>query len=140
MLACCRWRRAKHTCCGCWWEERARQVTSRGCAHTVPRAWTQVGPTIELAVRFQTHGFKERSSFSVTGEQGMGDSWGELAVPYLLAKCVFPLNGYVGWVGLRESELADKARPYAIELRTNWQVMADDGRKLMSDNGVLAEC
>ena len=40
------------------------------------------GPSIELAVHFQSHGFKERKySFSTTGEAGMGDSWGALAVP-----------------------------------------------------------
>ena len=74
-----------------------------------------------MAVHFQTHGFTERTNFSVTGEEGMGDSWGALAVPYLLAKYVFPLCGYAGWVNLREMQLLEKARPYALELRINWQ-------------------
>ena len=70
---------------------------------------------------WQTHGFKERRyEFSTTGECGMGDSWGALAVPYLLAKYVFPLMQHVGWVGLREAELLEKARPYSLELRANW--------------------
>ena len=70
---------------------------------------------------WQTHGFKERRyEFSATGECGMGDSWGALAVPYLLAKYVFPLMQHVGWVGLREAELLEKARPYSLELRANW--------------------
>ena len=70
---------------------------------------------------WQTHGFKERRyEFSTTGECGMGDSWGALAVPYLLAKYVFPLMQHVGWVGLREAEVLEKARPYSLELRANW--------------------
>ena len=41
-----------------------------------------VGPTIELAKHFQTYGFFHRSNFSTLGCDGMGDSWGQLAVPY----------------------------------------------------------
>ena len=77
-------------------------------------------PTVELAVHFQTHGFSERINYSTFGESGMGDSWGKLAVPYLLAKYVFPACKYVGWTGLRQDELADKTKPYTLELRTNW--------------------
>jgi hypothetical protein len=58
--------------------------------------------------------------FSSVGEGGMGDSWGALTVTYLLAKFVFPLMGHVGWTGLREAELLEKARPFSIELRVNW--------------------
>jgi hypothetical protein len=58
--------------------------------------------------------------FSSTGESGMGDSWGALTVPYLLAKYVFPAMQHVGWVGLREAELLEKARPFSLELRANW--------------------
>ena len=38
-----------------------------------------------------------------------------LAVPYLLAKYVFPMLQLAGWVGLREAELLEKARPYSVE-------------------------
>jgi len=49
----------------------------------------------------QAHGFRERKNqYSTTGEEGMGDSWGALAVPYLLAKYVFPMLEHVGWVGM----------------------------------------
>ena len=69
----------------------------------------------------QAHGFRERKNqYSTTGEEGMGDSWGALAVPYLLAKYVFPMLEHVGWVGLREAQLLEKARPFSLELRANW--------------------
>ena len=71
----------------------------------------------------------------------MGDSWGALAVPYLLAKYVFPLMQHVGWVGLREAEVLEKARPYSLELRANWarlkvanvQEGTGNGRSLKQD-------
>ena len=50
----------------------------------------------------------------------MGDSWGALAVPYLLAKYVFPRMEHVGWTGLHEAALLEKSRPYSLELRANW--------------------
>jgi len=50
----------------------------------------------------------------------MSDSWGALAVPYLLAKYVFPMLEYPGWVGLKEHELKEKSQPYALELRQHW--------------------
>ena len=55
------------------------------------------------------------------GEQGMGDSWGGLHVPYLLAKYVFPRLAYPGWVGLHAAALREKTMPYTMELRTNWE-------------------
>ena len=63
-------------------------------------------PTIELAIKFQTHGFKERVNWSTFGCDGMGDSWGALQVPYLLAKYVFPRLEYPGWSGLTLHALA----------------------------------
>ena len=79
-----------------------------------------IGPTIKLAVQFQTHGFSERvDKFSVLGEEGMSDTWGRLHVPYLLAKYVFPRLGYPGWVGLSVAALREKTAPYTLELRMN---------------------
>ena len=69
----------------------------------------------------QIHGFNERKSYSTVGTTGMGDSWGELQVPYLLAKYVFPACKHAGWVGLREMALLEKCRPFTLELRANWQ-------------------
>ena len=60
-----------------------------------------IGPTVDLAVTFQTHGYHERLTFSTTEESGMGDSWGKLAVPYLLPRYVFPLMEHAGWTDLR---------------------------------------
>jgi hypothetical protein len=52
---------------------------------------------------------------------GMSDSWGERVVPYLLAKFVFPMMKYPGWVGLGIHALAEMQKPYSIELRKQWQ-------------------
>ena len=78
-------------------------------------------PTVDLAVHFVTHGFKERQNYSPTGAMGMSDSWGERVVPYLLAKFVFPMMKYPGWVGLGIHALAEKQKSYSIELRKQWQ-------------------
>ena len=48
-----------------------------------------VGPTVEHVLHFQTHGFKTRQNYSSLQLDGLGDTWGDLAVPYLLAKFVF---------------------------------------------------
>ena len=56
-----------------------------------------LGPTIELARHFSTWGFFNRERFSTRGLDGMGDSWGELQVPYMLAKFVFVALQYPGW-------------------------------------------
>ena len=45
-----------------------------------------VGPTVGHVLHFQTHGFKTRQNYSSLQLDGLGDSWGELAVPYLLAR------------------------------------------------------
>ena len=80
-----------------------------------------IGPTVDLAVTFQTHGYHERLTFSTTEESGMGDSWGKLAVPYLLPRYVFPLMEHAGWTDLRTHELDALCLPYKRELRANWE-------------------
>ena len=79
------------------------------------------GPSLQIVVHFQTHGFFTRKNFSTTGRSGMGDQWGQLAVPYLLPKYVFKKLGYSGWVGLDSDALHSKCRPYIAELRDNWK-------------------
>ena len=80
-----------------------------------------IGPTVDLAVTFQTHGYHERLTFSTTEESGMGDSWGKLAVPYLLPRYVFPLMEHAGWTDLCTHELDALCLPYKRELRANWE-------------------
>ena len=60
-------------------------------------------------LHFQTHGFKTRQNYSSLQLDGLGDSWGELAVPYLLAKFVFTELKYPGWVGLKVSHVSGAA-------------------------------
>ena len=78
------------------------------------------GPTVRLAVKFQTWGFFNRECFSTMGLDGMGDAWGQLSVPYYLAKYGFPIMGYEGWVGLTRDALERKCQPYVKELVANW--------------------
>ena len=99
------------------------------------------GPTVEHVLHFQTHGFTARKNYSTVQLDGLGDSWGELAVPYLLAKFVFPELEYPGWVGLTAEELAAKCKPYTLEARTHWKRLkvshvrggVDNGRSLAKD-------
>ena len=55
---------------------------------------------MEHVLHFQTHGFKTRQNYSSLQLDGLGDSWGDLAVPYLLVKFVFTELEYprMGWV------------------------------------------
>ena len=87
--------------------------------HGAEYGWN--GPTLELARHFQTWGFFNRTNFSTVGLDGMGDSWGQLAVPYLLPKYAFVKLGYTGWAELGKEALDAKCRPYVAELRENWK-------------------
>ena len=51
-----------------------------------------VGPTVDFVLHFQTWGFFNRTNFSTVGLDGMGDSWGQLAVPYLRTWALYPLS------------------------------------------------
>ena len=76
--------------------------------HGVEYSWDKsVGPSMEMAKHFQTWGFFHRTNFSTVGLDGMGDSWGQLAVPYLLPKYryVFVKLGYTGWAELATDAL-----------------------------------
>ena len=115
-----------------------RWLTEHGEAYEYDAS---VGPTVEHVLHFQTHGFKTRLNYSSLQLDGLGDSWGDLAVPYLLAKFVFTELKYPGWVGLKADELAAKCKPYALEARTHWKRLkvshvrggVDNGRTLSKD-------
>lgn len=90
--------------------------------HGAEYGWNEIiGPTLELAKHFQTWGFFHRKNFSTVGLDGMGDSWGELAVPYLLPKYAFVRLGYAGWAELDAEALHARCRPFVAELRENWK-------------------
>ena len=90
--------------------------------HGAEYKWdAEVGPTLELVKHFQTWGFFHRQNYSTLGCDGMGDSWGQLAVPYLLPKYVFAKLGYKDWAKLDMDALHAKCRPYVCELRDNWK-------------------
>jgi hypothetical protein len=94
-----------------------------------------VGPTLEMAKHFQTWGFFNRTNFSTVGLDGMGDSWGQLAVPYLLPKYAFVKLGYVGWAELGAEALNAKCRPYVAELRENWKRLKTTHKRAGTGNG-----
>lgn len=93
-------------------------------------------PTLEQARRFQTHGYYERSiEYSSVGAEGMGDSWGRLAVPYLLPRYVFPYLQFEGWVGLGVAERNEKVRPFLLELKENWDNLKSTVVRAGTGNG-----
>ena len=79
-----------------------------------------VGPTLELAKHFTTCCYETRDYESSLGHKGTGDSF-ELQLRYFLAKTMFPMLGYPGWVGLSESALSEKCEPYKTEIREHWK-------------------
>ena len=81
------------------------------------------GPTSEFILRFQTWGFHNRTTYSPVGLEGMGDSWGERMVPYLLPKFVLTRDelGYSEWRGLESEALIEKCRPLCHALKENWK-------------------
>jgi hypothetical protein len=80
-----------------------------------------MGPTVEVMRHFQSYCFVHRKNYSLLGNQGMGDSFGALQVPYLLPKYGFPLLQFPGWVGLDADALEMKCAPYKISLRSQWK-------------------
>ena len=104
--------------------------------HGTEYGWDEcVGPTLEIAKHFQTWGFFTRKVFSTVGLDGLGDSWGQLAVPYLLPKYVFVKLGYSGWAEVDAEALHIKCRPYVAELRENWRRLKTTHVRAGTGNG-----
>ena len=76
--------------------------------------------------RFSTYTYEHRESYSCVGRKGGGDLYGELQIPYMLGKFVFPLMGYEGWVGLSLAEVKAKNAPFCQELRDHWKALKVD--------------
>ena len=80
-------------------------------------------PTVEEVKRFATYTYEHRDRYSCVGRKGGGDSYGELQIPYMLGKFVFPLMGYEGWTGLTLAEAKAKNAPLCQELREHWKAL-----------------
>ena len=80
-------------------------------------------PTVEDAKRFATYMYEERSTYSCVGRRGGGDSYGQLQIPYMLAKFVFPMMGCEGWTGLTTAEAKAKNVTFKDELREHWKAL-----------------
>jgi len=83
-------------------------------------------PTVEDVKRFSTYTYEHRDRYSCVGRKGGGDSYGELQIPYMLGKFVFPLMGYEGWTGLSLAEAKAKNSPLCQELRDHWKALKVD--------------
>ena len=111
-----------------------------GVAGTMQRGWTKwiksplgaraaarvaagESPVLEDMKAYQTYKYLNRETYSSVGRQGCGDSMGELQIPYMLGKFVFPLMGYAGWTGLSVAEAKAKNKPHADALRENWKAL-----------------
>ena len=76
-----------------------------------------------LLLRFAAHCFTtwaRRWSWSVYGDEGLGDSFGLYHLPYLLPKFGLPLLKLPGWTGLSRLELDMKCAPVKVALKAEW--------------------
>ena len=80
-------------------------------------------PTVEEAKLFSTWTYKTRQNHSAVGRKGGGDSYGLLQIPYMLAKFVFPMMKYEGFVGLTVAEATKKNQEYCHELKEHWKAL-----------------
>ena len=82
-------------------------------------------PDLEDMKRFSTWVYSAagRERFSCAGRKGCGDAYGDLQIPYMLGKFVFPRLGYNGWAGLSVAEAQTKNAPLATELRGHWKAL-----------------
>ena len=65
-------------------------------------------PTVEEAKQFSTWVYSTRQKWSRVGRTGVGDSMGLRQLPYMLAKFVFPMMKYEGYIGLTMAQAAAK--------------------------------
>ena len=91
-----------------------------------------VGPTVELALRFQSHGFFNRSCYSTLGCDGYSDAWGVLKVPYVSRQAPqLPNRGILSsWYGrgtchARSSCLIGRCASYISYLATPCFLFSD---------------
>ena len=80
-------------------------------------------PTVDETKLFSTWAYSTRATYSCVGRKGCGDSYGALQIPYMLAKFVFPLMQYEGYVGLTVAQAACKNQEYCHELKEHWKAL-----------------
>ena len=100
---------------------RAWLASEHGSVAAARLAAGDCAPTIEETKRFSTWVFTTRCRYSCVGRKGCGDSYGALQIPYMLAKFVFPLMQYEGYVGLTVAQAACKNQEYCHELKEHWK-------------------
>ena len=82
-----------------------------------------MNPTKSEVAFFSTWTRETRQIYSPVGRKGGGDSYGALQIPYMLAKFVFPLMKYEGFVGLTLSEASAKNMEYRHALKDHWKAL-----------------
>lgn len=80
-------------------------------------------PTVEEAKLFSTWVYSTRQMYAPNGAKGCSDAYGLLQIPYMLAKLVFPLMKYDGFVGLTLAEAKAKNQAYVHELKEHWKAL-----------------
>jgi hypothetical protein len=78
-------------------------------------------PTVEETKLFSTWTYTTRQKYSPVGRKGGGDAYGLLQIPYMLAKFVFPLMKYDGYVGLTMAQAKAKNQEFCHELKEHWK-------------------
>jgi len=97
-------------------------------------------PTVEETKRFLTWTFTTRQNYSPVGRTGGSDAYGALQIPFMLAKFVFPLMKYEGFVGLTLSEASAKNMEYRHALKDHWKalkVQRQDAKGVGSSNTAI---
>ena len=87
------------------------------------RLATGGAPTVEDAKAFTTWVYSTRKYWSRVGRVGTGDSMGLRQIPYMLAKFVFPLMKYEGYVGLTIAQADAKNAEFRRELKEHWKAL-----------------
>ena len=80
-------------------------------------------PTVQDAKDFSSWVYSTRKYWSRVGRTGIGDSMGLRQIPYMLAKFVFPLMKYDGYIGLTIAQAAAKNGEFCHELKEHWKAL-----------------
>ena len=87
------------------------------------RLVTGGAPSVDDAKAFSSWVYSIRERWSRVGRKGVSDSQGLRQIPYMLAKFVFPLMTYEGYVGLTVAQAAVKNGEFCRELAEHWKAL-----------------
>ena len=134
-------------------EKTAGESGMAGCLHRRWQKWLESesgkvvatrlasggSPSVDDAKAFSTWLYSSRERWSRVGRAGVGDSMGLRQVPYMLAKYVFTLMKYEGYVGLTKAEADAKNAEFKHELREHWKALKTQEQDASVDGRSMAK-